>query len=342
MSEKTLGIGVVGLGRVSGSHIQAYAAAPGARIVAVCDKDRGVAEAEGSRLGVPAYDDYEKMYQNPDVDAVALLLPHELHHPAAKSALAAGKHVCIEKPMAVTYEQCADLISIAREKDLVLSVTHNTRFATAHDVAKRLLDNGDLGVVHLIRVTMIGNEVGGYTSDDPRDAWRRERNGIGALMDNAVHYFYLLRWLAGDVTQVQAVGRNALPGMGVEDYTLVSGEFSGAGWFTVEIDLTAQITWQERLEIHGTKASLVIDHKQDPPVLLYEGWQNRTARPVSEVPYDPIDWRDASIAACVDDFIAEVLEGRAASVDLDDAAYAVRLVEKSDQSIRAGGVRVRV
>jgi UDP-N-acetyl-2-amino-2-deoxyglucuronate dehydrogenase len=342
VAEKTLRVGIAGLGRVSGSHIQAYAAAPGARIVAVCDQDARVAKAAGERLGVTAYDDYERLLDDPEVDAVALLLPHEQHHSAAKEALAAGKHVCVEKPMAVDYGQCKELIALARENDLVLSVTHNTRFAVAYEAAKRYLDSGDLGDVHLIRVTMIGNEVAGYTSDEPRDAWRRERNGIGALMDDAVHYFYLLHWLAGDVRGVQAIGRNALPDMGVEDYVLVSGDFSRSGWFTVEIDLTAEITWQERLEIHGTKASLVIDHKQDPPVVLYEGSQNRTPTPVADVPYDPVDWRDASIAACVDDFIAEVLEGSVASVDLDDAAYAVRLVEKADESARAGGREIRV
>jgi predicted dehydrogenase len=335
-------VGVVGLGRVSGSHITAYQAAPNAEIVAVCDNDRATAQKVGSSLGARLYDDYQALLADPSVDAVALLLPHELHFSAAKSALEAGKHVCLEKPMAVTEQQCADLIRLADDRGLVLTVTHNTRYAIPYIVAERLLTEGKLGELRLLRICMIGNEVAGYVSTDPRDTWRRSRNGIGAIIDDAVHYFHLVRWMVGDVTRVQAVGRNALKDLGVEDYALVSGELGNGGWFSIEVNLTAEITWQERMELYGSEASIVIDHKHDPPALLYTGWRDTTGTPVEGVPYDPTGWRDASIAESVYDFVAAVTEGRPSRVDLRHAAYAVRLVEKALQSIAADGQPITV
>ena len=342
VSPDVVRVGIVGLGRVSGSHIAAYQAAPNAKVVAVCDSHRATAQGIGVSLGAQAYDDYSELLSDPSVDAVALLLPHELHYSSAKSALDAGKHVCLEKPMAVSSEQCAELIGIARERRLVLSVAHNTRYAVAHLAAQRLIGAGKLGDLRLIRVSMIGNEIAGFISRDPRDVWRRNRNGIGALIDCAVHYLYLLRWMVGDVSRISAIGRNALQEMGVEDYVLASGEFMRGGWFTVEVDLTAEITWQERMEIYGSDASLIVDHKQNPPATLYAGWRDSGGTPVEEVPYDPSGWRDASVAAAVSDFLASVTEGREPSVDLQDAAYAVWLVEKAYVSMAAGGLPVTV
>lgn len=342
MSSQTVRVGIAGLGRISDSHIAGFQAAPGAEIVAVCDTDRGALDRVSRSLGVRPHSNMNELFADPSVDAVSLLLPHDLHYSAAKRALEAGKHVCMEKPMAVTEAQCTELIGLASEHKRVLSVTQNTRFALAHVAAKNLLDAGELGAVHLVRVAMIGNEVDGYRSQEPRDAWRRRANGIGALIDAASHYFYLLHWLVGDISSVRAIGRNALPGLEVEDYALTSGSFAGGGWFSVEVDLTAEITWQERLEIHGTSGSLIIDHEQNPPAVLFKGWESPSGTPLQTVPYDPVGWRDASIAAAIDDFVQAVREDRPPVVNVQDAAYSVKVVQRAMESIAAGGTLLDV
>lgn len=335
-------VGVIGLGRVSPSHIAAYEAAGNARVVAVCDSDAATMESLAERLKVPGYTDYREVIADAAVDGVAVLLPHELHYPVACAALEARKHVCLEKPMAVSTEQCNALIVLARRQGRTLSVTNNTRFAAPYAQARRLVLDGKLGQVQLVRVLMAGNETDGFLSTDPRDLWRRQRNGIGALIDCASHYFYLLGWLFGDVKGIRAVARNVLEGMGVEDYALVSGEFAGGGGFTIEVDLTALIPWQERVEIFGSAGSLVIDHLADPPAVFYAGSKDRVGSPLAGVPYDPRGWRDASIAGAVDDFLDAAATGRDLSDDLRHAAYAVTLVERAYASVAAGGASVEV
>jgi UDP-N-acetyl-2-amino-2-deoxyglucuronate dehydrogenase len=335
-----LGIGVVGLGRISPTHIDAFRSLAGTRVAAVCDIVREKTDEAGTRLGVAGYADYHDLIADPAVNAVSILLPHRLHHAAARAALEAGKHVCIEKPLAVTTAECTDLVALARERNLTLSVTQNLRFVPAYVEADRLVRAGTLGEIRLVRCVNAGYETEGYLHPGPGDEWRKEKDGIGALIDVALHYLYLYRWMFGDVTEVNAVAHNVLPDMGVEDYALASGRFAGGGSFSVEVTLTADVPWQERLEIYGSEASILVNHRVDPVAILYRGHADTTGTPLSDVPFDPKGWREASIAASVADFVDAVLAGRAPIVDPEHAAYAVTLVEKAHESIAARGAAI--
>ena len=103
-----IGVGVVGLGMISRPHLEGYKAASGAELVAVCDVDPARAQAEGERYGATAYTDLTTLLADPRVDAVALQLPHQLHHRLAKQALEAGKHVIVEKPLTVSEAEAED------------------------------------------------------------------------------------------------------------------------------------------------------------------------------------------------------------------------------------------
>ncbi len=160
--------------------------------MAACDIDAGRVGEVAGRLGVRAYADYRELFGDPEVKAVALLLPHRLHHPAARAALESGRHVCIEKPLAVSTAECTDLIALARERGLTLSVTQNTRFVTAYVEAEKIIREGGLGELRLVRCLNAGSETQDFLHPGPGDAWRGEKHGIGALIDVSVHYLYPL------------------------------------------------------------------------------------------------------------------------------------------------------
>lgn len=337
-----IGVAVVGLGRIAEVHLDAVATHPAARLVAVCDTHEPTATEVGRRLGVRAVMDHRALLDDPAVDAVLLLLPHELHHPVAMAALRAGRHVILEKPFAVSTAQCLELVDAARATGRTLGVTHNTRFVEAYLEAARLVRAGELGEVQLVRAYNAGSELETYRSTDPRDSWRRERNGIGALLDVSVHYFYLLAWLLGEIDAVRAVTRNAFPGIAVEDHCLVSGTSRSGTAFTVETTLTAQLPWQERLEIHGTTGAILIDQRRDPPAVLHRGPGDRTGSPLAGVPFDPTGWRARSIVASVHDVLDAIVAGGPVTVDLAHATTAVAMVERAETSAAAGGVRIPV
>ena len=138
----TIGVGVVGLGMISRAHLEGYKAASGAELVAVCDIDPARARAEGERYGAKAYTDFAELLADPAVDAVALQLPHQLHHRLAKQALEAGKHVIVEKPLTVTEAEADDLIRTAEAHGVRLAAAENTRFVRAYVELEKVIARG--------------------------------------------------------------------------------------------------------------------------------------------------------------------------------------------------------
>lgn len=122
-------VGVVGLGYFGSHHIRHYAANQVAELVAVVDADEPRARAAGLRYGIDGFTDYRRLIGR--VDAVSLAAPTSLHHAIAADLIDAGIHVFVEKPLAVTVVDAADLVARAEKADVILQVGHIERFAPA-------------------------------------------------------------------------------------------------------------------------------------------------------------------------------------------------------------------
>ena len=331
-------IGVAGLGEVADAHLAGLAEVEGVRVAAVCDV---VPERlEKAPPGAERFGDWRQMISMRGLDAVLVLLPHDLHHPVAAAALKAGRHVCLEKPMALNRGQCADLMTHAARAGRVLAVAENARFVAAYAAAAERLP--ELGRVRLARTFVHGSAVANYRREDA--GWRIRRGGIGAVIDAAPHSFYLLRWLLGPVETVQASARtwvrdNLLPALEVEDGALVSGRLAAGGYFSCEVSLAAELPWGERLELHGEHGSLVVDQLAPSPALLHAGPADGDGTDLG-VARDLGDWQGASIRAAARDFAEAVRDGRPPAVSTLDAAYAVELVDCAYRSIAEGGREV--
>jgi predicted dehydrogenase len=338
-----LGIGIIGLGKVSPAHIEGYLGLPGeAQIVAVCDTDEVVMRSVSSELGVPGFTDHERLLAQPYVAAVVLLLPHLLHHPIAVAALESGKHVTIEKPLAISQAQCDELIVGARRRGLVLSVSENSRFVESYLETKRLVDEGWTGPIRLVRAFIYGSALRELAL--PKGAWKRQSHGFAAILDAATHFFYVLKWMFGSVASLQTVGRrwaesHGMPECVVEDGAVVTGTLASGGHFSIEVALSVEVPWGERFEIYGNEGSLICDQLANPPVTMYRSAEDY-GTPLSTVRADPRSWRNASIRRGAADFVRAVREGRPPAVTADDAAYAVRLAECAYRSLSNGGTLV--
>ncbi|WP_432009967.1 Gfo/Idh/MocA family protein [Streptomyces cucumeris] len=340
-----LGMGVIGLGRVSPAHLEGYLALPGeARVVAVCDIDKRKTDAVATELGVPGFTDHTALLAHPGVDGVVILLPHLLHRPVVADAIAAGRHVTVEKPLAVSEAECRELIDAARARGVVLSVSENSRFVESYLRVKELLDSGRIGGVRLVRAFISGSAVAELA--DPDEAWKHQDFGFAAVLDAATHFFYVLRWMFEPVVSLQATTRrwsvdHGVPRSTVEDGAVVTGRFAGGGHFSVEIALNVEVPWGERFEIYGEAGSVVCDQLTDPVATFYRDASDfGTALP--GVSTDPRGWRTASMRRGAADFVRAVRSGRSPAVTAEDAAYAVRLAEAAYRSVRDGGVPVSV
>ncbi len=198
-------VGLIGAGIMgSRGHFPGYMEIPNkAQFVAVCDKNPKAVQSIVEKSGAKGYSDYQDLINDPSVDAVDICLPHNLHGPVALAALRAGKHVIVEKPFTIDLEQADEIIAEAKKRKLTLMVAENMRFIKAYEVAKRLVDSGEIGEICYVRGYTGGpNE---DTSDPSNWKIRAAESGGGTIMDDGIHCFYLFRWFVGEVKSVYAV-----------------------------------------------------------------------------------------------------------------------------------------
>ena len=187
----TIGVGVVGLGMISRPHLEGYKAADGAASSRSVTSIPARAQAEGGALRrTGLYGPRRAARRSEAIDAVALQLPHQLHHRLAKQALEAGKHVIVEKPLTTSEADADDLIRTAAEHGVRLAAAENTRFVRAYVELEKVIRAGTLGEIRMIR-GFIPDQILHEWKDDAL-GWKREAFGGGAIIDCAPHMLYLL------------------------------------------------------------------------------------------------------------------------------------------------------
>jgi predicted dehydrogenase len=193
-------VAVFGCGAIAERrHIPEYAANGNVELVAFADPIVERAEKMAETYGGKAYSSYEELLASEEVDAVSVCTPNYLHAPMAIAAANAGKHVLVEKPMAVTTEEGEQMIEAAKKNGVYLMVGHNQRLMPPHIKAKEILDSGKLGKVLNFR-TSFGHPGPEGWSVDGAESWffRKEEAIMGAMGDLGVHKSDFIRYLLDD------------------------------------------------------------------------------------------------------------------------------------------------
>jgi len=333
MRDEKFGVGIIGLGIISLAHEMGLLNAQEmASLVAMCDIDEQKVIERARPYNAKVYTDYHQLLADPRVDIVDIILPHNLHYPVASAAIESGKHVLIEKPFTMNYANGEELINKAHRKGIKLSVAENTRFVLAYQEMERILSSGELGEIYSVRTLIAGSEVSRLV-DTSNWKGKASGSGGGVIMDAAPHTFYLLRWLFGGIKKLQATTQKLIENSEVEDNALIFGELNNGGLFSSRFSFTTEAPWTERLEVNGSKGSVIIDQITNPVGILYKGTDDFNGR-ILDIPYEPELWKIKSIASGVSEFISAVWNDRTPPVDPEDANYAIYVVEKSYQSAR--------
>ncbi len=142
INKQTIGVGVAGTGFIGPAHVEGIRRI-GIQVLGLAENTPENARLKASELGIPrVYDSFDAMLADPDIDIIHLATPNLLHHPMAKAALTAGKHVVCEKPLAMTAAQSAELVQLAADKRLVNAVNFNIRMYPMVQQARSLVQNG--------------------------------------------------------------------------------------------------------------------------------------------------------------------------------------------------------
>ncbi|AZG43914.1 Gfo/Idh/MocA family protein [Gordonia insulae] len=194
------------------------------RVTAVGSRSAGRADEFARRMNIPSsHEGYDALLADPDVDIVYISTPHPQHHGCALAAIAAGKHVLVEKPMGINAIQAQEIFAAARTAGVFAGEAMWTRFLPKFDVIRQILDDGVLGT----RRTVVADHGEYFTTDhriyDPALAG-------GPLLDLGTYPVALAQWVLGEIGQVAAFGRPATTGVdGVELNGQIAATMGHAG-----------------------------------------------------------------------------------------------------------------
>src|ERR1700744_1553189 len=251
--------GLLGFGRIDKRHFDIVAGnhIEGARLVAVCDPLRARADAIATKFGVPAHYDIEEFLARKDVDAVAVLTPSGLHPQHAIACARAGKHVVVEKPMALRLQDADDMIRACDEAGVKLFVVKQNRFNVPVVKAREALDAGRFGklILGTVRVRWCRDQAY-YNQDKWRGTWAYDG---GVLSNQASHHVDMLEWFFGDVVSVHARAVTALAKIETEDTAVATLKFRNGALGIIEATPAARPTDLEgSLSILGEKGTVEI------------------------------------------------------------------------------------
>ena len=256
---RKLRFAVVGCGRVSGNHLDALTkGAIPATLVAVCDIVAEKARAKGQMHGVPFFTDYHEMLErHPEIEAICVATPTGLHAQHVIDLARHGRHIVVEKPMALSVADCKAMIAACRKGGGRLFVVKQNRFNPAVVAAREALDAGRFGklVMGTVRLRWRRDQPY-YEADDWHGTWAMDG---GVMSQQASHHLDLLQWFFGKVETVQCRSATRLLDIEVEDTaaSLLTFESGALGIYEATVasrpeDLEASIS------ILGEKGSVII------------------------------------------------------------------------------------
>jgi predicted dehydrogenase len=254
VNDKPVGVAIVGCGWVAPAHAAAIALTPGARLVAAVDSKIAAAEQLVGRFGGEASVSLDAALNNPDVSAISVCLPQALHHDIAVRALACGKHVLCEKPMAMTTAECQAMIEAAGAASRQLGVVFNYRYSQVARAARDLVARGAVGDVRSVLVRMNLRESATYP---PPAAWRESplTTTGGILTHRVIHVLDFLVLLVGEARQTAAVLVDDEKRL--EHTAAVTFGFEGGAVGSV-VATTSAADPGTRIEINGSRGRLVL------------------------------------------------------------------------------------
>jgi UDP-N-acetyl-2-amino-2-deoxyglucuronate dehydrogenase len=259
MSE--IGFGIVGAGMVARYHATAIAHTPGARLVAVCREDAVRAGEAAAQFGVPCDASLVELLARPDVDAVCICTPSGQHAAQGIAAARAGKHVLVEKPMALSLADADVLIGACREAGVRLGVALQRRADPLFRGVKAAIDAGALGKLTFgaISVPYLRPQ-SYYDSAAWRGTWALD--GGGALMNQGIHLLDLLVWYMGDAVEIQASAATLTHAIEVEDCISAALRFAGGALGSVAATTAAAPGFPHRVEVYGDRGGVQIEGEQ--------------------------------------------------------------------------------
>jgi predicted dehydrogenase len=308
-----------------------------ARLVAVSGGTR--APGLAADYGADHEPTYEGLLARPDVDAVLVATPHADHRDQVIAAAQAGKHVLVEKPMATSVADCDAMIAACREAGVLLEVIQTLRFRGTPARAKRLIDEGRIGAVRMIRGQALVREYA-ITAG----SWAGKPEHGGAFLDMGVHNFDIMRFWSGSEARrvfahITTYGGSGDAWLSAMAQVVFASGVSAQQWTSYEVPAESLTGSQHQYVIVGETGALHVDGYGklllSTPNSTELIWEQPSFDFVNR-PLDPI--RLEAFYTQVQAFVDDVLDQRAPTVPGEEGRAAVAIVEAAIRSSETGQV----
>ncbi len=335
---KPVSFGVIGYGAWGGCHARAVEAVDGAVLGGICGRsEESCARAKQDFPELAVFNHWETFLAESEVEAVVVAVPSHLHHQVAHAALEAGKHVLLEKPMALTLEDCLSLTRLAAKQNVRLAVGHELRVSTLWGRVQSLIQEGYLGDPHYVLV-----ELSRRPYRQGADGWRYDIDRVGDwILEEPIHFFDLARWYLssqGAPTKIYATANSRQKGHPeLQDNFSAMVHFEG-GAYAVVTQTLAAFEHHQTAKIAGSEGALwaswsgAMDRTRHPTFSL------RGCRGEKVESFDIVGTPGEvfELEAQVGALVGAIREGRPLPTTGWDGAWAVELCLAANRSIRSG------
>jgi predicted dehydrogenase len=358
---RTLGVGLVGIGWCASQHILAFQRNPCTQVRWLCGREVGRVRASLARYGLSLPDArittrYDDLLEAGDVDIVSIATPNHLHAAQAVAAARAGKHFVLEKPTALDEAELLAVRDAVRQAGVRTVVSFELRYNPFLKFARWLRETGWLGNIVFARTQYLSRVTDWY----PGWEWVRTReSGRSHLLAAGCHAVDALRWCSGrEAVEVSAFHTRVTPGYEWPTSIIVNARLEGGalGHVTSSTDFMLPYTFQ--VELMGDRATLrqdflqSLDHPIDVTALsaanpfadvaIEEAADSygRTGARIRCMMPDSADVSHHPFQAEIDDLVAAVLDGRETGISVFDAQKTMEICLAADRSAERGGTPV--
>jgi predicted dehydrogenase len=350
-----LGVAVVGTGFGQKIHIPGLQTHHRTEVVAVYHRELAKAQSIAQTHNIPhACQTIEDLLNLPEVDAVSISTPPFLHYEMAKSVLAAGKHLLLEKPTALNVREAIDLYQLARAQNVIATMDFEFRFVPAWQRLAELLTENDVGQKRLIKIDWLVSSRA--DANKPWNWYARKDQGGGALGAIGSHVFDYVAWLFAPIkricgrlsttisTRIDPATNTAKP-VDADDTCVLILELTDGTLCQVNLSAVAYQGRGHWVEVYGDRGTLVLgsSHQSDY-VHGFKLWASQQGNPLAEIeiperlafPKTYADGRLAPFVRVVDRWVQGIDRGESLTPSLKEGVYSQLLMDLTHQSNQTG------
>lgn len=254
---KKINFALIGCGAIAVHHVAAMKYVENAELVGVYGAVLEQTKVFAEKHNLKVYETLDELLSDSNIDVVNICTPSGSHAELAIKAMEAGKHVVVEKPLALNNEDCKAVVETAKKYNRKCEVVCQLRFEDSSRFVKKIIDEGHLG-----KIVSCGIHMKYWRTDEYYDSsnWRGtwQHDGGGALMNQGIHGIDLLRYFVGSPVKISAFCNTLAHNIEVEDTAVAIMEFENGAVGVIEGTTSVYPGYARRLELCGTKGSIIM------------------------------------------------------------------------------------